>query len=207
MRRLCVPILCTTALTATCAHADEFSWQLSGGSRESDLGRSVEAESATLAATYFFRPVDDADGPYALAAILGPEQQPRRELQRRQDDRGGARRHGSDSLLLPPPPPSPPVTIVNRAAGRSLSGRHVWRTTGWYAGASLAETDASDAALLPTSSSVQGGDVSSRSLELGKVRGPLDRGRAVARSRGKPRPLARYRCSAFLGFAHSSRRG
>ena len=171
MRRLCVPILCTTALTATCAHADEFSWQLSGGSRESDLGRSVEAESATLAATYFFRPVDDADGPYALAPFLD-----------RSSSLGASYNEDKTTAVvpvvtaripfLPPPPPSPPVTIVNRAAGRSLSGRHVWRTTGWYAGASLAETDASDGALLPTSSSVQGGDVSSRSLELGKYVGP-----------------------------------
>jgi hypothetical protein len=73
--------------------------------------------------------------------------------------------------FLPPPPPSPPVTVISRAASRSLWGRHVWRTAGWYAGASLAETDASEPATLPTSSSMEGGDVSSRSLELGKYVG------------------------------------
>ena len=158
MRRLCVPIFWTTALTAACAHADEFSWQISGGIRESDLGPSVEAESATLSATYFFRPVDDADGPYALAAFLD-----------RSSNLGASYNEDKTTAvvpvatvripLLPPPPPSPPVTVVNRAAARSLSGRHVWRTTGWYAGASLAETDAADPASLPTSFSVLGDDV------------------------------------------------
>ncbi len=130
-------------MTATRAHADEFSWQISGGIRESDLGRSVEAESATLAVTYFFRPVDDADGPYALAPFLD-----------RSSSLGASYNEDKTTAVVPvatvriplltPPPPSPPVTVVSRAAGRSLSGRHVWRTTGWYAGASLAETDASD---------------------------------------------------------------
>ena len=204
MRRLCVPILWTTALTATCAHADEFSWQISGGVRESDLGRSVEAESATLAATHFFRPVDDADGPYALAPFL-----------ERSSSLGASYNEDKTTAVvpvatvripfLPPPPPSPPVTIVNRAAGRSLSGRHVWRTTGWYVGASLAETDASDPALLPTSSSVQGGDVSSRSLELGKYVGPST---AVELSLEAAETTLKSEIPLFCApcFAHPSRR-
>jgi hypothetical protein len=49
-----------------------------------------------------------------------------------------------------------------------MSGRHVWRNTGWYAGASFAEADAAHPAPLPTSFSALGDDVSSRSLTIGK---------------------------------------
>ena len=73
--------------------------------------------------------------------------------------------------LLPPPPPSPPTTVVTRAAAYSLSGRHVWRTTGWYAGASLAETEAADPAPLSTSSAWSATSAQ-RALELGKYVGP-----------------------------------
>jgi len=171
MRRLCVPILWTTALTAACAHADEFSWQISGGVRESDLGQSVEAESGTLAATYFFRPVDDADGPYALAPFL-----------ERSSNLGASYSEDKTTTVvpgftyaipfLPPQPPTPPVTNVTRGAARSLSGRHVWRATGWYAGASLAETDVAAPAPLSTSFSVLGDELNSASLEFGKYVGP-----------------------------------
>ena len=200
MRRPSLLVLWTTALTATCAHADEFSWQISGSVRESDLGRSVEAQSGTLAATYFFRPVDDADGPYALAPFLD-----------RSSSLGASYNEDKTTTVvpvftytipfLPPPPPSPPATIVNRGTSRSLWGRHVWRTTGWYAGASLAETEATNPPLLSTSFSVLGDDLTTALARARQVRGPLDRGRALARSRGNhadERHTAAMRLRALL---------
>ena len=124
-----------------------------------------------LTATYFFRPVDDADGPYALAPFL-----------ERSSSLGASYSEDKTTTVvpgftytipfLPPPPPIPPVTVVNRGASRSLSGRHVWQTTGWYAGASLAEAATAKPALPPTSFSVLGDDLTTGSLELGKYVGP-----------------------------------
>jgi hypothetical protein len=161
-------MFCAAVLTATSAHADTFSWQLAGSARESDIGPSAEAEGATLAVTYHFRPVDDAAGPYALAAFLN------------RSSRIGATYNEDKVTSLVPvitigpiaPPPSSPVTVVNRAAGRSLSGQYVWSTSGWYVGAALAEADAAHPAPLPTAFSVLGDDVTSYSLALGKYVGP-----------------------------------
>ena len=171
MQRLCLVFLCASALTVICAHADEFSWQLAGGARNSDVGNSAETDGATLTATYYFRPVDDTMGPYALAAFLD------------RTSRIGASYNEDKTTALAPifrigpimgplPAPGPATaTVVDRGAGRSLSGRHVWRTSGWYVGAALAEADAAHPAPLPTSFSVLADDVSSGSLLLGKYVG------------------------------------
>ena len=157
---------------APSADAEEFSWQLSGGAREADVGNSAEAESATLGATYYFRPVDDSAGPYALAPFLN-----------RSSYVGGSYHEDKTTgnvpvvtiptfPLLGPVTTSSSVTVVTRAAGRTLSGRHVWRTSGWYAGASLAESDAAHPAPLPATFNAVGDDLRSGALEVGKYVGP-----------------------------------
>jgi hypothetical protein len=167
MRRLSLPILCVTALTTACANADEFSWELAGSVRSADVGVSADGDGATLTATYHFQPVDDAAGPYDLAAFLS-----------RSSRIGASYNEDKTTALVPvfvigpfPTVQRPPVIFVDRAAGRSLWGRHVWRSTGWYVGAAFAESDAADPAPLTTSFSVIGDDLSSRALALGKYVG------------------------------------
>src|SRR5690606_627293 len=54
------------------ALADRFSWELAAGVSESTLYTSNEIDRASLTAKYYFDPVDDSDGPYALASFLNP---------------------------------------------------------------------------------------------------------------------------------------
>lgn len=170
-------MLCTAVLGSACAHAEEFSWQFVATARDTDVARTAEADGATLSATYYFRPVDDCNGPYALAPFLD------------RSSRVGATYSEDKTTSVSPvisigptPPPLVPVTPINpvplpeprsvtlvtRAAARSLSGRHVWRDSGWYVGAALAETEAAHPAPLPTPFSVLGDDLTTRTLTLGK---------------------------------------
>ena len=52
------------------ASAEDFSWQVSGGYGESELAPFADTERTRLDATYYFDPVDDSRGPYALAPFL-----------------------------------------------------------------------------------------------------------------------------------------
>ena len=139
--------------------------------RSSDVSVSADGEGATLGATYFFQPIDDGDGPYDLAAFLS------------RSSRIGAS-YGEDKtttvvpvIVLNPPfgpplPVQPPtITVVDRAAGRSLFGRHVWRSSGWYVGGAFTNTEAADPAPLPTSFSVFGEDLRSGAVTFGKYLG------------------------------------
>jgi hypothetical protein len=165
MRPIFVSILCTAALTARCANADEFSWELTGGARRSELGPATDADVATISATYYFRPVDDGERAYALAPFLG------------RASHIGARYHEDKTTSLASGfaiagpfalPPTGPTTVVTRAAGHGVSGRHVWRMGGWYAGGAFAEADAAHPAPLSTSLSVLGDELTTRSVTFGK---------------------------------------
>lgn len=166
MRRFLLRTLCTAILGAAGAHADEFSWQLGAAAQDADIARNVDGEAATLSVTYYFRPVDDRSGPYALAPFL-----------ERSSRIGATYSENKTTSLVPvvsigpfsvPVPAQPPRKLVSRAAGRSLSGRSVWRESGWYVGAAFAETDAAHPAPLPAQFSVLGDDLTTRSLTLGK---------------------------------------
>jgi hypothetical protein len=55
--------------------AGEYSWALSGRASESaasDALSDVDTNGSALAATYYFDPVDDSQGPYSLAAFFDP---------------------------------------------------------------------------------------------------------------------------------------
>lgn len=165
--RLVTRLVCAALLIAPQANAEEFSWQIGAGGSDSELGQSAAGESATLSGTYFFGPVDDADGPYALAPFL--ERASRIGASYHEDKTTS--RSTSFVFAAVPVAPRPPLTIVTRASGRSLSGRYVSDDAGWYVGASLAEADAAHPAPLPTSFDVLGDDLRSRSVSLGKYLG------------------------------------
>jgi hypothetical protein len=165
MRPIFVTILCTAALTAPCTHADEFSWELAGGARRSELGLAADADVATIGATYYFRSVDDGERAYALAPFLA------------RASHVGASYHEDKTTSLTSGfaiagpfalPPTSPTSVVTRAAGRGVSGRHVWRTGGWYAGGAFAEADAAHPAPVSTSLGVLGDELTARSVTFGK---------------------------------------
>ena len=58
--------------SASRAAADEFSWELSALVDESKVDVGSESQRTSLAGTYYFDPVDEANGPYALASFFDP---------------------------------------------------------------------------------------------------------------------------------------
>jgi hypothetical protein len=162
-----IPWLIASWLVSPAA-GDEFSWQLSGGVSEAEVGSGADADSAALSGTYFFRPVDDSTGPYALAPFL-----------ERASHIGASYHEDKTTALVPvfinlspnPLPPSPPVTLLTRAAGRALSGRYVFGDAGWFVGAGLAEADAAHPAPLSTSFSMLGDELETRSVSFGRYLG------------------------------------
>ncbi len=166
LRRFCLHTLCIVILGGACAHAEDFSWQFVATAQDAEVARTAKADGATLSATYYFRPVDDSGGPYALAPFLTRSS---RVSATYSEDKTTAIVRRIWLGPLPPPVDSPPASVsVTRAAGRSLSGRHVWRDSGWYVGAALAQADAAHPAPLSSAFSLLGDDLTTRSLTLGK---------------------------------------
>src|SRR5262245_55074771 len=68
-------LLIGTALAAACAvsaaRAEEFSWQLSGVTNRLEADY-LRRDTWALDGTYYVTPLDDSDGPYALASFLHP---------------------------------------------------------------------------------------------------------------------------------------
>jgi putative general porin len=58
------------------AQAEEYSWQLSGVARHAEtpgVGMSgLDTDSWAVDGTYYLNPIDDGDGPFALASFLNP---------------------------------------------------------------------------------------------------------------------------------------
>jgi hypothetical protein len=167
VRRLIPSLVTAATLLVSPATAEEFSWQVEGGVSDAQIGSSADGETASLSGTYFFRPVDDATGPYALAPFL-----------ERASHIGASYHEDKTTAVVPvfnsvqiPLPPSPPATIVTRASGRALSGRHVFGDAGWYVGARFVEADAAHPAPLQTSFDVFGDEMRSRSVSFGRYLG------------------------------------
>lgn len=116
--------LAAAALAAVCAafaaHAEEFSWQLSGGASESESSGS-DSDSWGVDATFYVSSIDDSDGPYALASFLNPT------------TRVSAAASSNDS-----PAGDDPTAYT-------LTGAYVLPGKKWYVGASYAKADADDA--------------------------------------------------------------
>ena len=125
------------ALCAQAGTAEEFSWQIAGGYDRIESGNSSEIDTATVAATYFVQPVDDALGPLALTPFLS----------RSSRISFCAQRVNSKRQILagtsPGPIPLPPVTLfaTDESAIYSLRGRHVWQDSGWFVGGGVQYLD------------------------------------------------------------------
>lgn len=103
-------------LAAVPSRADEFSWQLSGGASRLEIdGLSSHSTTALVDATYYLAPVNDSDGPLALASFLHPT------------TRVFAEASDADTSGDP--------------KGYSLGGRYVLPGARWYAGADYAWSD------------------------------------------------------------------
>lgn len=70
-RRVVAAAAVAAAWVAFAAHAEEFSWQLSGALRQTESG-SFKNDSWALDATFYMKPIADSSGPYALASFLNP---------------------------------------------------------------------------------------------------------------------------------------
>jgi Putative general bacterial porin len=122
---------------ASSANGEEFSWQLSGGYGETELSQFADTERTTLEATYYFDPVDDSRGPYALAPFLN----------RSSRVTGGVMKETTTitapvayiGLLSPTGPTA--VDVTEDTTGYSVGGRYVWAASGWYVGAAYRDLD------------------------------------------------------------------
>jgi len=108
-----------TACAATPAAADEFSWQLSGGTSQVEVG-DFDSDSWSVDATYFIEPIDDSAGPYALASFLNPTTRISAEASERNSD------------------------FARDPSAYTLRGTYVLPAARWYVGASYAKTNDDD---------------------------------------------------------------
>jgi hypothetical protein len=114
------------AVAAACAafgaHAEEFSWQLSGAKRQAESA-NFESDSWAVDATFYMKPLDDSEGPYALASFLNPT------------TRVSAAASRNDT----------PQGVVDDPTAYTLSGAYVLPGEKWYVGAEYAKSDVDDA--------------------------------------------------------------
>ena len=117
-----------TAVAAACAafgaHAEEFSWQLSGATREAESA-NFESDSWAVDATWYMNPIDDSEGPYALASFLNPT------------SRVSATASRNDS----------PQAILDDPTAYTIGGAYVLPGEKWYVGAEYAKSDVDDGTL------------------------------------------------------------
>jgi hypothetical protein len=125
-----------SCLAFAAAHADEFSWELSGLVGESESDPLLEAENSGLQATRFFAPVDDANGPYALASFFDP-------TSRVSVAWGHERLKISTAVASLPgvPGPSASLELVTKTDDYSVGGRYVLPRSKWYFGGSYTTAD------------------------------------------------------------------
>jgi hypothetical protein len=117
---------CVLGVSAS-VRAEDFSWQLSGGTSHREVGDLFDADTSAIDATYYFDPVDDTDGPYALASFFNPTTRVSAAVS--EDD---AVPFGSGSFG---------TVLADGPTAYTLSGRYVWPSTQWYAGASYSTSD------------------------------------------------------------------
>jgi len=113
-----IGVAVAAACAAFAAHAEEFSWQLSGATRHAEAGDS-DLDSWTLDATYYMNPLDDSAGPYALASFLNPT------------TRVSAAASRSDT----------PQDVFDDPTAYTLGGAYVLPGEKWYVGADYAKSN------------------------------------------------------------------
>src|SRR5690554_2042190 len=60
---------------STSALADGFSWELAGSFSDGVIADAFDIDRSSLSARFYFEPVEDTGGPYALASFLNPTTQ------------------------------------------------------------------------------------------------------------------------------------
>ena len=132
-------LIAALALALTQAAAAEYSWQVTGSRQIVEAGDQVDGDTSTVAATYFFKPISEDLGPTALGAFLSRSSSI--SLGGYQDALAQHRTIGSVTSSIT-------ATLDTNADGMTLSGRYVWRESGWYAGGGI---DAAEVELKLTS--------------------------------------------------------
>lgn len=113
---------CVLAGPATAA---QYSWQVSAVYTDTETGPRVDTDNVGVAATRYFSPIDDSEGPSALAAFLS-----------RSSSLGISGFDNDERQTIPLGPTAGGQTLAmhNGLDGFSVTGRYVWRQSGWYAG-------------------------------------------------------------------------
>lgn len=114
------------------ATAAEYSWQISAVYTDTETGPRADTDNVGVAATRYFSPVDDSLGPSALAAFLS-----------RSSSLGisGFDDDERQVIVVGPPASAQTLTLHNGFDGFAVTGRYVWRQSGWYAGGGLDSAD------------------------------------------------------------------
>ncbi len=126
------------AFAVTRAAVAEYSWQIAGGRQTVEAGDQIDGDTSTIVATHFFKPVSEELGAAAVSAFLsrsssislggyGDEQAQRRALR---------------SVAQPP-------TFDTTADGTNLTGRYVWRESGWYTGGGVETAEVEQPSFTP----------------------------------------------------------
>jgi hypothetical protein len=122
LRFLAIASFSCCALLGAVAHAEEFNWQLSGGtSRSEPFSGGSHTDAASLGVTYYAAPVDDANGPLALASFLNPTSRMSLDANRSESE-GFTYSAGFSG------------NVENEADVYAVSGRYVLPQSRWYAG-------------------------------------------------------------------------
>lgn len=103
------------ACAAFAVQAEEFSWQLSGGTSRAESG-DFSRDSWAVDGTYYVKPLDDGSGPLALASFLNPTTRVSAAASKVEAD------------------------VVNDPAAYTLSGAFVLPGEKWYVGANYSKS-------------------------------------------------------------------
>src|SRR5262245_15460437 len=118
-RAFSAAIVIAIGIVARAAPADEFSWDLSAVAERAEHDPFIDADLASVRATYHLDPVDDAGGPYALASFLDPVTRVYGALSREQQTFAA-------SGVGPPPSISIPERVTTREQ-YAIGGQYVLR--------------------------------------------------------------------------------
>jgi hypothetical protein len=122
-------------LASVRAPADEFAWELTALASEADQISFTETDYWALQATHFFAPVDDANGPYALASFFDPATRASLAVSREKETVAIGIFAGTGG----PPPVLTPFVV--EADAYSVGGRYVFPESKWYFGGSYTKSD------------------------------------------------------------------
>jgi hypothetical protein len=160
MYRLSVQVSVLALLCAPAfVRADQFSWQLSGGTLQSSYESYRDTDHSSIDATYYLDPVDDTQSPYALAPFLDPATQIGASVSRDRQTVPVAA-----SLFAP----SAVSEFVTTTDDYTIAGRYVLPASKWYAGGRYTKSNISP----PSPSTNEKIDADAYGVVAGKYLGP-----------------------------------